>query len=167
MTSVALAKILFAKWLGGAREYAGMAPDLETMLAKCDAALLIGDPALQVDRTRYLTIDLAEEWIARAGKSFVFAFWAIRKQALAGRDGSAIAEVFQRSRDHGLAPQELEAIVQEWAPRLGLTVEVVRVYLTHNIHYYLDPPCLEGLELFYHLAAEIGALPRAPELHFV
>src|ERR1022692_708447 len=29
MTSVALAKILFAKWLGGAREYKPMAPDLE------------------------------------------------------------------------------------------------------------------------------------------
>jgi chorismate dehydratase len=167
MTSVALAKILFAKWLGGARAYAGMAPDLETMLAKCDAALLIGDPALQVNRTRYLTIDLAEEWIARTGKSFVFAFWAIRKQALAGHDGAAIAEVFQKSRDHGLSPENLEAIAQEWAPRLGLTVEIVRVYLTHNIHYYLDPPCLEGLELYYRLAAEIGALPRAPELHFV
>jgi chorismate dehydratase len=167
MTSVALAKILFAKWHGGARKYAGMAPNLETMLAKCDAALLIGDPALQVDRTRYVTVDLAEEWIARTGKSFVFAFWAIRKQALAGRNGAAIAEVFQRSRDHGLSPENLEAIAQEWAPRLGLTVEIVRVYLTHNIHYYLDPPCLEGLELFYRLAAEIGALPQAPELHFV
>lgn len=162
MTSVVLAKILFLKWLGGAREYAGMAPDLETMLAKCDGALLIGDPALQVDRTRYLTIDLAEEWIARTGKSFVFAFWAIRKQALAGRDGAAIAEVFQQSRDHGLSPTNLAAIAREWAPRLGLTVEAVRSYLTQNIHYYLDPPCLEGLELFYRLAAEIGALPPAP-----
>ena len=167
MTSVALAKILFAKWLGGEREYASLAPDLETMLAKCDAALLIGDPALQVDRTRYLTIDLAEEWIARTGKSFVFAFWAIRKQALAGRDAAAIAEVFQKSRDRGLAPENLEVIAQEWAPRLGLTVEIVRVYLTHNIHYYLDPPCLEGLELFYRLGGEIGALPRAPKLDFV
>jgi chorismate dehydratase len=167
MTSVALAKILFARWLGGAREYAGMVPDLDLMLAKCDAALLIGDPALQVDRTRYLTIDLAEEWIARTEKSFVFAFWAIRKQALAGRDGAAIAEVFQKSRDHGLSPENLEALAQEWAPRLGLTVAAVRVYLTQNIHYYLDPPCLEGLELFYRLAAESGALPRAPELHFV
>jgi chorismate dehydratase len=167
MTSVALAKILFAKWLGGARKYADMAPDLETMLAKCDAALLIGDPALQVDRTRYVMLDLAEEWIARTGKSFVFAFWAIRKQSLAARDGAAIAEVFQKSRDHGLAPENLEAIAQEWAPRLGLTAEIARVYLAHNIHYYLDPPCLQGLELFYHLAAEIGVLPRARELHFV
>ena len=167
LTSVALAKILFAKWLGGARDYAAMAPDLDAMLGACDAALLIGDPALQVDRTRYFTLDLAEEWVARTGKSFVFAFWAIRMQALVGRNGRAIAEVFKKSRDHGLSPKRLEAIAQEWAPRLGLTVEVIRVYLTHNIHYYLDPPCLEGLELYYRLGAEVGALPPAPEFQFV
>ena len=172
MTSVALAKILFAKWLGGARDYKPMAPNLDAMLGKetpgaCDAALLIGDPALQVDRTRYFTLDLAEEWVARTGKSFVFAFWAIRKQVLAGRNAGAIAEVFQKSRDHGLSPKNLETIAQEWAPRLGLTVEAIRVYLTHNIHYYLDPPCLEGLELYYRLGAEVGALPQAPGLRFV
>jgi len=167
LTSVALAKILFAKWLGGARDYTAMAPDLDAMLGACDAALLIGDPALQVDRTRYFTLDLAEEWVARTGKSFVFAFWAIRKQALAGRNGRAIAQAFKKSRDHGLSPKRLEAIAQEWAPRLGLTVEVIRVYLTHHIHYYLDPPCLEGLELYYRLGAEVGALPPAPEFQFV
>jgi chorismate dehydratase len=167
MTSVVLTKILFAKWLGGTREYKTIDPDLDSMLAVCDAALLIGDPALQVDRASYFTLDLAEEWVARTGKSFVFAFWAIRKQVLAGRNGAAIAKAFQQSRDHGVFPRNLEAIAQEWAPRLGLTVEVARVYLTQNIHYYLDPPCLEGLELYYRLAAEVGALPRAPRLCFV
>jgi chorismate dehydratase len=167
MTSVALAKILFAKWLGGARDYKPMAPNLDGMLDACDAALLIGDPALQIDRTRYSTLDLAEEWVARTGKSFVFAFWAVRCQTLAGRNAAAVAAVFQKSRDHGIAPKALEAIAQEWAPRLGLTVEVARVYLTQNIHYYLDPPCLEGLELYYRLAAEVGALPQAPRLCFV
>jgi chorismate dehydratase len=167
MTSVALTKILFAKWLGGVRDYKAMPPDLGAMLGACDAALLIGDPALQVDRTRYVTLDLAQEWVARTGKSFVFAFWAIRKQALAGRNGAAVVEVFEKSRDHGLSPKNLEAIAQEWGPRLGLTVEAVQVYLTHNIHYYLDPPCREGLELFYRLAEEIGVLPQAPELHFI
>src|SRR6266403_4239796 len=166
MTSVALTKILFAKWLGGERDYKPMAPDLDSMLSACDAALLIGDPALQVDRTRYFTLDLAEEWVARTGKSFVFAFWAIRKQALAGRNATALAEVFKTSRDHGLSPQNLEAIAQEWAPRLGLAIEEVRVYLAHNIHYYLDPPCLEGLQLFYQYGAELNALPPPPNLEF-
>jgi chorismate dehydratase len=167
MTSVALAKILFAKWLGGARTYSAMAPNLDAMLAACDAALLIGDPALQIDRTRYLTLDLAEEWHARTGKSFVFAFWAIRSAALAGHDREAITKIFKTSRDHGLMPEHLETIAEEWAPRLGLTLEEVRTYFARNIHYYLDPPCIEGLELFYRLGAEIGALPPAPELEFL
>ena len=167
MTSVALMKILFAKWLGGPRDYVPMAPDLETMLGSTDAALLIGDPALQVDRSRYFTLDLAEEWVARTGKSFVFAFWAIRRQALDGHDDAAIAEVFRSSRDHGLQPANLETVAEEWAPRLALPLDVIRTYLVRNIHYYLDPPCLEGLALFYRLGSEIGALPPAPPLHFL
>lgn len=167
LTSVALTKILFEKWHGGPRQYVPAAPDLDSMLANCDAALLIGDPALQVDRVRYVTLDLAEEWIAHTGTSFVFAFWAIRRQALTGRDGSGIAEVFQTSRDHGLSPANLEIIVHEWSDRLHLTTVTVREYLTQNIHYYLDPPCLEGLRLFYRYAAEIGALPQTPELRFL
>ena len=167
MTSVALTKILFAKWLGGAREYKPMAPDLDAMLRECDAALLIGDPALQVNRSRYFTLDLAEEWVARTGKSFVFAFWAIRRSALVGRNAAAIVEAFRSSRDHGLDPKNLEVIAQEWTLRLSVAVEDLRLYLTQNIHYYLDPPSLDGLELYYGLGTEIGALPPAPALDFL
>jgi len=166
MTSVALTKILFAKWLGGPREYQPMSPDLDRMLANCDAALLIGDPALQVDRTRYLTLDLAEEWIAHTGKSFVFAFWAIRQDALSGRSAPEIVGSFRQSRDHGLSRDNLETIVREWAPRLKLSAEIVRNYLTRNIHYYLDPPCLDGLQLFYQYGSELGVLPSSPQLKF-
>ena len=160
MTSVALTKILFAKWLGGARDYQPMAPDLDAMLAACDAALLIGDPALRVDRTRYQTTDLAEAWQARTGKSFVFAFWAVRKQALAHATRRRSPR-FQKSRDHGLAPKNLETIAQEWALASASCRGTVRDDLTHNIHYYLDPPCLEGLELYYRLAAKWSPANRA------
>jgi len=166
MTSVALAKILFAKWLGGPKEYVSMAPDLKSMLGACDAALLIGDPALQIDRKEYLTLDLAEEWNARTGRAFVFAVWAIRRQALSGRDAHLISDKFRKSRDHGLKPKNLEVIVQGWAPRLALSPESIRTYLTQNVHYYLDPPCLEGLKLFYRYGAELGALPPAPALRY-
>src|SRR5882757_2757919 len=83
LTSVALCKILLAKWLGGSREYRSMPPDLDAMLASCDAALLIGDPALLIQKTSYTTvIDLAEEWRKHTGKPFVFAFWAVLEEAL-------------------------------------------------------------------------------------
>jgi chorismate dehydratase len=168
MTSVALTKILFEKWLGGERTFASMAPNIEEMLAHHDAALVIGDPALQIDRSRYLTLDLAEEWIRYTGKPFVFAFWAVRQDALREAAPSQdLAAVFQQSRDHGLEPASLDQIAREWAPRLGLNQSDVRSYLTKNIYYYLDPLCLEGLQLFYRYAAEIGALPAAPEICFL
>jgi chorismate dehydratase len=168
MTSVALTKILFEKWLGGGRTFTAMAPDIDQMLAENDASLLIGDPALKVDRSRYYTLDLAEEWIRHTGKPFVFAFWAVRSEALLEAAPSLdLASIFQSSRDHGLEPSNLNRIAREWAPRLDISDADVRSYLTESIHYDLDTDCLEGLRLFYRYAAEIGALPSPPELQFV
>jgi chorismate dehydratase len=168
LTSVALAKIFFEKWLGGGRTFTPMEPDIEKMLDCCDAGLVIGDPALQVDRRRYHTVDLAEEWIRYTGKPFVFAFWAVRGEALREADPALdLTTVFRESRDHGLRPESLNQIAREWAPKVNLSEAEVRDYLTENIHYRLDAGCLEGLRLFYRYAAEIGALPAAPELQFV
>jgi chorismate dehydratase len=167
MTSVALAKILL-KWMGGERQYASMEPDLTKMLAHHDAGLLIGDPALQVDRSRYHTLDLAEEWIRVAGKPFVFAFWAIRGEALKETDASLdLAAVFRDSRDHGLESSSLASIAREWSGKLKLPESEVRSYLTQNIHYQLDAECLDGLRAFYKYATAIGALPAVPTLQFL
>jgi chorismate dehydratase len=168
MTSVALTKILFEKWRGGGRKFVAMLPDLENMLAHCDAALLIGDPALQVDRSKYHTLDLAEEWIRYTGKPFVFAFWAVRGKALREADPTLdLSTIFRTSRDHGLEPKSMDLISRDWGPRLGLSQTDVKSYLTENIHYELDAASIEGLELFYRYAADIGALPKVPDLSFV
>ena len=185
MTSVALTKVLFEKWLGGGRTFTAMPPDIDKMLAHHDAGLLIGDPALQIDRSQYFTLDLAEEWIRYTGKPFVFAFWAVRQDAVqevlcgdsrprlsAARSDASVpvhdlAAIFQQSRDHGLEPASLDHICREWAPRLGLKESDVRSYLSENIYYHLDASCREGLQLFYRYASEIGVLPVAPELSFL
>ena len=164
LTSVALTKVLFEKWWGGDRQFVSQEPDLENMLADCDAGLLIGDPALQVDRSRYITFDLAEEWIRLTGKPFVFAFWAVRQEAEASPE---LGKIFTRSRDRGLTSDSLDRISAEWAPRIGLTEAEVRSYLTENIHYALDQNCLEGLHLFYKYGVECKALSSAPGLRFL
>jgi chorismate dehydratase len=168
MTSVALTRVLFAKWWGGTRTFSAMAPDIEQMLEQHDAGLLIGDPALQLDRSQYFTYDLAEEWIRLTGKPFVFAFWAIRQAALKDAPASLdLAAIFQQSRDRGLLSANIAQIAREWAPRLNLSEDEVKSYLTRNIYYHLDPPCLEGLQLFYRYTRECGALPAAPPLSFL
>lgn len=168
-TSVALTQILLAKYFPGReREYLPMAPELDSMLSQADAALLIGDSALQVDRSRYHALDLAEEWRRFTGKPFVFAFWAIRFAALAETDCAYdLGEVFSQSRDHGLEPQNLDGIAREWSPRLNLSEAEIKTYLTENIHYTLDRENSEGLELFYRYSAEMGLIPEAPFLRLL
>jgi chorismate dehydratase len=168
MTSVALTKVLFSKWWGGDRSFDAMAPDIEAMLKKHDAGLVIGDPALKIDRSSYVAYDLAEEWIRFTGKPFVFAFWAVRQAALKGTPRDLdLAAVFQESRDHGLRPKSVQQIARDWAPRVGLNEDEVKRYLTQNIHYSLDRDCLDGMHLFYEYARECGALPTAPPLCFL
>jgi chorismate dehydratase len=168
-TSVALTQVLFTKFFGGPRALSPHPPQLEAMLRDHDAALLIGDPALQVPRdTKYHVYDLAHIWREKTQLPFVFAFWAVRLDALNRKPQELnLTKVFQTSRDHGLEPQNLQVIAREWAPKLGLSEDDVRSYLTSNIHYYLDRENHAGLKLFLLYAHEIGLIPSVPELRFL
>ena len=163
-TSAALIQVLFAKHWRREVSFAAAEPMLEQMLREHDAALLIGDPALQVDRSRFHTWDLAEEWRVFTGKPFVFAFWAMRDQDASEDDLAGIAEVFRESRDAGLA--HINDIADEWSGRLGLSCDSIVSYLSQNIHYHLDQESIAGMQLFFRYAAEIKILPSAPELRF-
>jgi chorismate dehydratase len=165
LTSVVLLHILFEKYWGGTRKFSSLSPNLESMLLSNDAALLIGDPALKVDRSRYRTWDLAEEWIRFTRKPFVFAFWAVRDE-VAQKSSLDLASIFQRSRDHGLERDNLRETVEKWSAKLGLLKNDLHTYLTTNIFYYLDEACIDGLQLFYRYAYECKALPTVPELDF-
>ena len=168
-TSVALLQVLFTNFLGGARLLQPHPPDLQEMLRNHDAALLIGDAALQVPADAgYRTYDLAHLWHEATGKAFVFAFWAVRDDALA-RAGSGfnLTRVFQRSRDHGLEPGNVQTISQEWSQRLSVPASLIQEYLTQNIYYYLDEEACDGFRLFLELARAIGLLSNVPELRFL
>ena len=168
-TSVALLQVLFAKFFGGQRQLTPHAPDLEGMLRSHDAALLIGDAALEISVGKeYFVYDLAHLWCERTGQPFVFAFWAVRLDSLnrAPRDVDLV-KVFQRSRDHGLEPANLRIIAQQWSQKLGLSEANILSYLTENVHYYLDRQNHAGLKLFLSYSQEIGLIPAAPELRFL
>lgn len=165
-TSAALVEVFLRKFVGIEPGFTRQQPDLREMLRWHDAALLIGDPALQARTEGYFVYDLAEQWHRWTGRPFVFAVWAMRKAALAeARPDLNIARVFQESRDHGL--EHIPQIVSAWAPRLGLADRLVSDYLTQNVDYSLDQENLEGLRLFFRYAAECHVLPAAPELQFL
>ena len=168
-TSVALLQILFAKFFGGPRELTPYAPQLEPMLRDHDAALLIGDAALEVESVPgYHFYDLAHLWREATGQAFVFAFWAVRLDSLDRKpEGLKLAKVFQDSRDHGLEPEHLDTIAREWSPKLRMGEGDIRSYLTDNIHYFLDRENHAGLKLFLQYSAELGLIAATPDLRFL
>ena len=168
-TSVALLQVLLAKLWGGPRRLTPLAPNLGAMLRDHDAALLIGDAALQLppDCGEYV-YDLAHEWRQLTGMPFVFAFWAVRLDALDRTPhGLDLVKLFQQSRDHGLEPGNLQVIAKEWSVRIGINEADIVGYLTENIHYYLDRESHAGLRLFLQYAQEIDLIPAVPELRFL
>lgn len=168
-TSVALLQVLFVKFFGGERELKPHPPKLDEMLRDHDAALLIGDAALKVPLDAgYYLYDLAHIWREKTGKPFVFAFWAVRLDALNRQaKGFCLTKIFQQSRDHGLEPQNLDVIAKEWSPKLALSEDDIRSYLTGNIHYYLDRENHSGLKLFLQSSQQIGLIPAVPDLRFL
>jgi chorismate dehydratase len=167
-SSVALARILCQKLWGRVRHFRHLPPDLDSMLHACDAALLIGDPALRIERSKYFVYDLAQEWRAFTGKPFVFAFWAVRLEALSEvRRDLDVAAVFRNSRDHGIEPANIARIARQWSARVGLSEQEITSYLTNHIHYILNPENIEGLELFFRYAVECGAIEETPSLRFI
>jgi len=165
-TSAALVEIFLRKFVGVNPGFRRQKAVLDEMLQWHDAALLIGDPALQAKTDGYYVYDLAEQWRRWTGRPFVFAFWAVRKAALNGLSVEVnLPRIFQQSRDTGL--KHISEIANEWSPRLELPAPLVSSYLTENIDYGLDAENLDGLRLFYKYAADLKVLPEAPELDFL
>lgn len=170
-TTLIYARMLFHKWGNAEVPFLPMVADLDGMLERADAAILIGDPALlaleernnQFERTgeELVYLDLAEEWRKLTGLAFVSAVWAVAPTGIIVAGGSVLDERvvqdFILSRDHGLA--NIDALVSEWSTRFPIPEQTIRMYLTANIHYLLDEECVEGMRGFFRMAAEYGILP--------
>ncbi len=164
-TTLAYARILFHRWGNPDVPFVPMAADLDSMLDRSDAAIIIGDPALMAleeranrfERTGEELVyhDLAQEWRAVTGLPFVSAVWSAARGGLLDE---SIARDFIDSRDHGL--KNIDALVAEWTRKIPLSEETVRTYFTENIHYVLDEECVEGMTGFFRMAAEVGVLPE-------
>jgi chorismate dehydratase len=164
-TTIAYTRILFHKWGNPTVPFLPMAADLDSMLDKADAAIVIGDPALfaleersnRFERTGEELVyhDLAHEWRSLTGLPFVSAVWgAAHRSPL----DESVAEDLNQSRLHGL--RNIEALAAEWSRKLPIPEVTIRSYLTTNIHYDLDQECIEGMRGFFRMAAETGVLPE-------
>lgn len=161
-TSVALATILARRVYGIVPQSAPMAPALDTMLDQADAALIIGDLALFVDEAAagVRKIDLGRLWTETTGLPFVYACWVGWPGAVSRDDAAAL----QRARDEGVA--HVDDVARRYYPQDDARRAVAARYLRENIRYYLGREELEGLQLFYRYAAELGLASFDGRLRF-
>jgi len=127
-------------------------PHLGKMLESADAALIIGDSALQLDPEKlpFFVLDLGAEWVQLTGLPMVFAVWAARA-ALPPQDPAP----FLDSLRYGIA--HLEDIVRLEHVKLALPEQLVRDYLTRNIVFELGDRERAGLATFLQYASELPA----------
>jgi chorismate dehydratase len=163
-TSVALSTVLLQRAFGVTAVAMPMAPDLDAMLARADAALIIGDNALFLNpqsesafesaihnpQSAMRKLDLGELWTQETGLPFVYAVWAGWPGAIDAED----VRLLQQARDRGVA--ESDDVARAYFPDDPGRQAVARRYLRDNIRYSLGDEELEGLRTFYRYAAELG-----------
>jgi chorismate dehydratase len=175
-TSVALATVLTRRAFGASPVAVPMAPDLDAMLARADAALIIGDHALFLNpqsaiesaiesairspQSAIQKIDLGALWTAETGLPFVYAVWAGWPDALSQDDVARL----RRARDEGVANADQVALA--YYPDDPTRQAVAKRYLRDNIRYFLEADELEGLRTFYRYSAEAGLVSFDGELRF-
>jgi len=143
-TSVQLARLVLRERFGADPRIEPMAPDLDAMLARADAALLIGDAALRADPESAACpcLDLGREWFALTGLPMVFAVWAGR----GGASGPEVERMLEDSFAYGLA--RLDDIIEEESATRGFPRELVGRYFARNVTWRLGPAERAGLETF-------------------
>jgi len=167
-TSVNLLRILMDKRFGLSCRYAVSTSPLAEALRTAPAMLLIGDAALRssMSETGLRIYDLGSLWYEWTGLPFVFALWFCTRSAAKAhyQEVQQLAEQLVQAKGYADRERQLIAEVSPetaWMGREGLIK-----YWRENISYELGAAQQEGLRLFYRYAAELGLIPKAPELHF-
>jgi chorismate dehydratase len=136
-------------------------PNLEEMLERNDAALIIGDPGMTFSRYGLKVWDMANVWRACTGLGFVFAMWMIADQGVE----QARRVDFAGARDEGVA--HIEDIVAEYEKKIPMPVSELGKYLTENIVFHVDDSMKRGLQLYFELAFKHQLIESVKPLRFL
>jgi predicted solute-binding protein len=150
-TSAMLTRIVLHRAYGVRPKIVTMPPDLPSMLAAADAALIIGDPALHLDPSAlpYYVLDLGEEWLKLSGLPMVFAVWTGAPRFIT----DSVRDIFIGSCRYGL--ERIDEIAESAPLTHGVPADLAREYLTRHIVFELTDGERRGLARFLQWAAEL------------
>ena len=160
-TSATLVKIIFREFLDHEPAWTVRTPNLDEMLDKNDAALIIGDPGMTFPRAGLKVWDMASLWRKYTGLGFVFAMWMVGDDAVE----RARAVDFAGARDEGVA--HVEEIIDQYRDKIPMPVSELRKYLTENIVFHVDESMRRGLQIYFELAFQHKLIDAMKPLRFV
>jgi len=170
-TSIALLKILFEHYFQIQVEYIVDKPNLEQMLKKADAALLIGDDALlanalkkEWDGNPLYVMDLGNTWKEFTGLKMVYALWVVHRDFIE-QNSEHIEEVndaFTLAKEYGFS--NIPELVQAARQKTGLSEEVLKEYFK-TIQYDLGDDEKKALITFYDYAYKSGIIDERVKLN--
>jgi chorismate dehydratase len=151
-TSVALAKILFAKlW----KTSPTFVPSNAATGDEREARLLIGDKVICEPPTDMPhQVDLGDAWKQLTGLPFVFAIWTARP----GVDLDGLPAKLDAAKRLGLS--RASELVKRFAVPRGWPADVALSYVTRYLKYDIGERQLDAIRRFHAYADELGLLPR-------
>lgn len=166
--TVALLKILLERYYQVDVDYITCEQNLDYMLDIADAALLIGDPALNgyiEHRNSELKItDLGGAWKNLTGEKMVYAIWVIRKK-FADKHPELVDEISDKlleSKRLGL--DQFELLAKKASEEMDIPEDIGLRYF-QSLRYDFDTGYQRGVMEYFTDAYELGLVKKEPKLH--
>jgi len=140
-------------------QFIPMMPDIDAMLTKADAALIVQDHPQMISRIGTFTLDLVEEWNDMTGLPYVHGFWVGREEELSKTEAQALLT----AKNNGILLKS--QIAQSVAQQQNLSVNELAGYIS-SFSYDFGEQEEESLAEFIHYAYFHGVIGDVPEILF-
>ncbi len=134
-----------------------MGPDIESMMEKCDGALIIGDRAISaaISHKGSVLMDLGKEWKEITGLPMVFGVFAARKDS----DLRLVLEARNAMMRHYNSFNEnmdfRREVISSSSKKVGLNENRVKSYFEKEVSNILEEDSIKGLSKFLDLVCKV------------
>jgi predicted solute-binding protein len=140
-------------------QFIPMMPNVEAMLAKADAALLVNEVPGTIQDSGMFTLDLVEEWNDLTDLPYVHGFWVGREEEMTEQEADAL---FSAKKSGVLLKEQ---IAQGFAQQQNYSSGDITRYFS-SFTYDLHEREEESLAEFIHYAYYHSVLGDVPEVRF-
>ena len=140
-------------------QFIPMMPDIDAMLKKADAALIVKDIPRSYEEAGIFSLDLVEEWNDLTELPYIHGFWVGREEEMTGEEAKALLA----AKKNGVSLQM--HIAQEIARERNLPIREMTQYLS-SFSYDLGEREEESIEEFIKYAYYHTVIGDVPEIRF-